>query len=151
LTLRLLPLPAAVPAHPAPDHHAAPVVAAASAAARVEPLGHAIELGAPGDVLLEALLGLLGDADPLPPGLLPEAGDPAGGRTLLLLGTRTQIGLGQGADDHDLVVLDGDLCPREPAVREPSGKPTFDRTELFLIHALHNYTAIDGMSITSTS
>src|SRR6266566_2780619 len=67
-------------------------------------------------------------------------------RALLLLGRGADVDLRQVADDHDLVVLDGDFYSREPAVREPSGKPTFDRTELFLIHALHNYTVINQMS-----
>src|SRR2546426_1156342 len=146
LPLGLLLAPSAVATHPAPDHHASPVVTSAPAAAGVEPLGHAVELGAPGDVLLEALLGLLCDADPVAARLLPEAGDPARRRALLLLRSRTDVDLRQVADDHDLVVLDGDLYPREPAVREPSGKPTFDRTELFLIHVLHDYTVINEKS-----
>src|SRR5207237_10607886 len=95
---------------------------------------------------LEALFGLLRDADPLAALLFPEASDPARGRALLLLGRRADVDLRQVADDHDLVVLDGDLYPREPAVREPSGKPTFDRTEFFLIHVLHNYTVINEKS-----
>ena len=64
----------------------------------------------------------------------------------LLFGGSPHVGLGQGAENHDLVILQGDLYSREPAVWEPTGKPTFDRTELFLIHVLHNYTAISGKS-----
>src|SRR6266568_3867600 len=109
---------------PAADHHAIPSRAPAAATAGVEALGHSPELRAPRDVLVKALLGLL---------LLGAAG---GGEILLR----------QRPDDHDLVVLDRYLHSREPAVREPSGKPTFDRTELFVIHALHNYTVIDGLS-----
>src|SRR5215472_8607877 len=108
-----------MPAHPAPDHHAAPVVGAAHAAAPgVEALGHAVELGAPRDVLLEALLGLAGDADALAARLLTEAGDPAGGSAFALLGRGAQVEVRQRADDHDLVVLDGHFNSREPAVRE---------------------------------
>src|SRR5438876_350592 len=92
------------------------------------------------------LLRLLRDADSVTACLLPEASDPARRRALLLLGRGADVDLRQVADDHDLVVLDGDFYSREPAVREPSGKPTFDRTELFLIHALHNYTVINEMS-----
>src|SRR5689334_11084984 len=140
LTLRVLRVPlAAMTPHPAPDHHAAPIVATTAAATWIEALGDAVELGAPRDVLLEALLGLLGDADALAARLLPEAGDTAGRRALFLLGGGAQVRLRQGADDHDLVVLDGDLYSREPAVREPSDKPTFDRSEFFVIHGLHNY------------
>src|SRR5438445_9779041 len=146
LPLSLLHATSTMATHPAPDHHASPVVPAATAAAGVEPLGHAAQLGAPGDVLLEALLRLLRDADPVAARLLPEASDPARRRALLLLGRGADVDLRQVADDHDLVVLDGDFYSREPAVREPSGKPTFDRTELFLIHALHNYTVINQMS-----
>src|SRR4029077_7819791 len=110
--------------------------APAATAAGIEALGHAPELRAPRDVLVEALLGLTRDADTLPTGLLAEAGDAAGRRALLLLGAARsgEILLRQRPNDHDLVVLDRDLYPREPAVREPSGKPTFDRTELFFIH-----------------
>src|SRR5207249_10791564 len=146
LPLGSLLAPSAVPTHPAPDHHAPPVIAAATAASGVEALGHAVELGAPRDVFLEALLGLLGDADPLAARLLTETSDASGCGAFLLLGRRAEIGLGQRADDYDLVVFDGDLHPREPAVREPSGKPTLDRTELFLIHPLHDYTVRDGLS-----
>src|SRR5256886_4233366 len=142
----MLRLASAVAAHPAPDHHAPAVIASASAPAGVEALGHAVELRAPGDVLLEALLRLLGDADALLPRLLAEAGDAAGRRPFLLFRRGAELEVGQRADDHDLVVLDGDLHPREPAVREPSGKPTFDRTEFLLIHALHNYTVINEES-----
>src|SRR5690242_18182017 len=141
-------MPAAVPAHPAPDHHAPPVVARPSAApaAGVETLRHAVELRAPRDVLLEALLGLLSDADALPAGLLAEPSDPACRRAFLLLRRRAEVQLGQSPDDHDLVVLDHHIHSREPAVREPSGKPTFDRTEFLVIHALHNYTVKDEVS-----
>src|SRR5689334_21587925 len=132
--------------HPAPDHHAAPVVAAMSPAARVEALGHAVELGSPRDVLLEALLRLLGDADPLAARLLPEARDADTRRALLLLGGPAQERRGQGADDHDLVGLDGDLYSREAAVREPSSKPTFDRTDLFLSQKLHDCTVMNPLS-----
>src|SRR5205807_5153957 len=105
---------------------------------------------APRDELLETLLGLPGDADSVPPRLLSEAGDAAGSGPLLLLGRRAEVGLRQRADDHDLVVLDGDLHSLEPAVWESSGKPTFDRTELFLIHVLHNYTVINEKSSSSS-
>src|SRR5207253_1139462 len=121
LPLGSLLAPSAVPTHPAPDHHAPPVIAAAATASGVEALGHAVELGAPRDVFLEALLGLLGDADPLAARLLAETSDASGCGAFLLLGRRPEIGLGQRADDHDLVVFDGDLHPREPAVREPPG------------------------------
>src|SRR5215472_16759940 len=136
-----------MPAHPAPDHHAAPVVGAAHAAAPgVEALGHAVELGAPRDVLLEALLGLAGDADALAARLLAEASNAPGRGAFLLLGRGPEVQVRQRAENHDLVVLDRDLHPREPAVREPSGKPTFDRTEFFVIHALHDYTVITVVS-----
>src|SRR5437773_2911028 len=102
LPLSLLLATSTMATHPAPDHHASPVVTAASAAAGVEPLGHAAQLGAPGDELLEPLLGFLGDADPVAARLLPEAGDPAGGRALLLLGRGADVDLRQVADDHDL-------------------------------------------------
>src|SRR5438552_10429226 len=140
LPFGFLGVPSTVAPHPAPDHHAAAIIAAATAAPRVEALGHAVELGAPGDVLLEPLLGLPGDADSVLARLFAEPGDAAGGRAFLFLRRGAELGLGQRADDHDLVVLDGDLHSREPAVREPTGKPTFDRSELFLIHVLHNYT-----------
>src|SRR4029077_6979368 len=143
MTLRLVHMTSAMASHPAPDHHAAAVVAATHpAAAGVEALGHAVELGAPRDVLLEALFGLAGDTDALAASLLAEARDAAGGRAFLLLGRGAEVELWQRAYDDDLVVLDRDLYPREPAVREPSGKPTFDRTEIFVIHALHNYTVM---------
>src|SRR5438094_881387 len=96
--------------------------------------------------VLKAVRGILGDADTLAARLLPEAGDPTGRGAFLLLGCRAQLGLRQGADDHDLVVLNRDFHPREPAVREPSGKPTLDRTEFLFIHALHDYTVRDGLS-----
>jgi len=85
---------------------------------------------------VEALLGLLGDADARTTRLLAEPRDPARGRPFLLL----RRGAGGGADvrqrsENDyLVVLNGDLYSREPAVWESSGKPTLDRSELFLIH-----------------
>src|SRR5689334_17067250 len=122
--------------HPPADHHPAAGPSAPAPAARVEALGDAVELRAPGDVLVEALLGLPRDADPIAPRLLTEACDPAGGRPFLLLRARGggQRALGEGPDDHDLVVFHRHVHSREPAVREPSGKPTFDRTELFLIH-----------------
>src|SRR6266571_4961029 len=64
----------------------------------------------------------------------------ARGRALLLLGAAGggEVLLRQRPDDHDLVVLDRDLHPRKPAVREPSCKPTLDRTELFVIHEWHD-------------
>src|SRR5207248_6366271 len=98
LRLRLRRVPAAVPAHPAPDHHAAPVatLAATTTASRVEPLGDAAELGAPRHVLAEALLRFAGDADALPPRLLAEPGDAAGRRPFLLLGRRAHVDLRQG-------------------------------------------------------
>src|SRR5450759_3370009 len=134
LSLRLpgvLPMPA--PPH-SRDHHPPVGARTAGAAARVESLGHATKLRAPGDVLVEALLGLLGDSDPLSAGLLPEARDAAGRGALLLFGRRPDLELRQRPEDHDLVVLERHLCSREPAVREPTGKPTFDRSELFFIH-----------------
>src|ERR1700716_1501484 len=124
--------PASAPP-PTSDHHA-PIRAGAPAAARIEPLRHAAELRAPRDELLEALLGFLGDADPLAAGLLAEASNAAGGRALLLLRRGAYIELRQRPEHHDLVILDRDLHSLEPAVWEPSGKPTFDRSELFLIH-----------------
>src|SRR2546430_16947541 len=122
---------------PAADHPAIPSRAPAAATAGVEALGHSSELRAPSDVLVKALLGLLRDADALPASLLAEPGDAARGRALLLLGAAGggEVLLRQRPDDHYLVVLDRYVHPREPAVREPSGKPTFDRTELFFIHA----------------
>src|ERR1700716_2414347 len=123
---------AAVPAPQPPADHHPPLIAAA--APRVESLGHAAKLGAPGDELVEALLGLLRDSDPLAPGLFAEAGDATGRRTLLLLRCRPDVELRQRTEDHDLVVLDRDLHSLEPAVWEPSGKPTLDRSELFVIH-----------------
>src|SRR5437773_5568009 len=128
------------PPPPAADHHAIPSRAPAAATAGVEALGHSPELRAPRDVLVKALLGLLRDADALPAGLLAEPGDAARGRALLLLGAAGggEVLLRQRPDDHDLVVLDRYLHPREPAVREPSGKPTLDRTELFVIHGWHD-------------
>src|SRR5207247_10995056 len=107
LPLGSLLAPPAVPPHPAPDHHAPPVIAAATAASRVEALGHAVELGAPRDVFLEALLGLLGDADPLAARLLAETSDASGCGAFLLLGRRAEIGPGRRAAAHDLGVLDG--------------------------------------------
>src|SRR4029077_20281786 len=100
--------PAAPPPHP-PDHP--PLVAAGTpAAAWVESLGHATELGAPCDVLLEALLGLLGDADPLPARLLAETGYAAGCGAFLLFGRRPDIlQLRKRPEHHDLVILQGDL------------------------------------------
>src|SRR5207245_11144175 len=109
-----LRVPSPVAPYPATDHRAPPVVARAASAARVEALGHAVELGPPRDVLLEALFGLPGDADPMPSGLLAEARDAAGRCALLLLRSRTEVDLRPRADDHDLVVLDRSLYPREP-------------------------------------
>src|SRR5471030_2050884 len=122
-------------AHPASDHHA-PVAFGTASPAWVEPLGHATQLRAPGHVLVEALLGLLGDADARAPGLLTESRDAARRRAFLLLGRRARCGphVRQRSEDHYLVVLDADLHSREPAVWESSGKPTFDRSELFFIH-----------------
>src|SRR5437879_13745357 len=97
-----------------------------------------------------ALLGRAREPAPGAARLFSEAGDAAGGRPFLLLGRRAEVGLRQRADDHDLVVLDGDLHSLEPAVWEPSGKPTLDRTELFLIHVLHNYTVINEKSSSSS-
>src|SRR2546421_2183489 len=104
---------ARAPPPPTPDHH--PLAARASAATRVEALGHATELGAPRDVLLEALLRLLGDADALAARLLAEPGDPAGRRAVLLLraGGCREVFVGQGPDHHDLVILDRHVHPRE--------------------------------------
>src|SRR5450759_3766712 len=126
-------MPAAATPPEAADHDA-PVGARTPAAARVESLGHAAELRAPGQVLVKSFLGLLGDADPLTACLLAEAGDAAGRRAFLLLGCRPDLELRQRPEDHDLVILDCDLNSCEPAVREPAGKPTFDRSELFFIH-----------------
>src|SRR5438552_17628592 len=109
----LAPLTMATP--PAPDHPASPVVPAATAAAGVEPLGHAAQLGAPGDVLLEALLRLLRDADPVTACLLPETSDPARRCALLLLGRGAAVDLRQLADDHELAVLDGAFHAADPA------------------------------------
>src|SRR5712691_366699 len=124
---------AATPPQPPTDHHP-PIAARPAAATRVEPLGDAAHRCAPGDVLVKALLGFLGDPDPLSASLLPEAGDAPRRGAFLLFGRGAEINLGQRAQDHDLVVLDRDLRSLEPAVREPSGKPTFDRIELFRIH-----------------
>src|ERR1700684_3386933 len=107
-----------------------------ASAAWVEPRGHAAKLCAPRDVLVETLLRLLGDADARAASLLTEPRDAAGGGAFLLLrrGTRCAAHFRQRAEDHYLVILDGDLHSREPAVWESSGKPTLDRSELFFIH-----------------
>src|SRR5450759_5250020 len=118
-------MPAAATPPEAADHDA-PVGARTPAAARVESLGHAAELRAPGQVLVKSFLGLLGDADPLAACLLAEAGDAAGRRAFLLLGRRPVV--------HFLFIVDFDRHSREPAVLESSFKPTFDRSELFFIH-----------------
>src|SRR5260370_25230680 len=124
---------ASAPPQPPIDHH--PAIAGRDAAAtRVEQLGDAPHRGAPGDVLLQALLGLLGDSNPLPASLLTEAGDPPRGRAFLFLRSAPEPRVGQRAHNDDLVVLDRNVYSREPAVRESSGKPTFYRTELFFIH-----------------
>src|SRR5712692_1819058 len=131
---RARPGPAAPPARPpAPADH--DPTAAPAAPAGGEALGDAVQARAPGHVLAEAFLHLLGDGDALGPRGLAEASDAAGGRSLLLLRRRArrQPHVRQRPQDHDLVVLDRDLHPREPAVREPSGKPAFDRSELPLV------------------
>src|SRR5258708_600518 len=141
---RLPGVPAPPPPHPS-DHD--PLVAAGTpAAARVESLGHATELRAPGDVFLEALLGFLCDADSLSARLFPEACDATGRGAFLLFRRGPDVQLGQGPVPQDLVILEGDLRSREPAVREPACKPTFDRSELFFIHVLHNYTVMYQVS-----
>src|SRR6266852_517017 len=63
---------AAAPPQPPADHHPAIATRPAAATARVEPLGDAAHRCAPGDVLVKALLGFLGDPDPLPASLLAE-------------------------------------------------------------------------------
>src|ERR1700682_5229037 len=126
-------MPAAAATPPPSDHHPA-VGVRTPATARVESLGHVAQLCAPGHVLLEALLGLLRDADPVAARLLAKAGDAAGRRAFLLLGRGPDVDRRQRSENDNLVVLDRDLHPREPAVREPSGKPTCDRSELFLVH-----------------
>src|SRR5713226_4530886 len=119
----------AAPTPPAADHHS-PVAGRSTTAARIEALGHPTQAGAPRHVLVEPLLRLLGDADALAAGLFAEASDAAGGRALLFLrrSARREARLRERPHNHDLVILDRNLHPREPAVREPSGKPTLDRT-----------------------
>src|SRR5260370_42066071 len=110
---RLPAVPAPPPPHPS-DHD--PLVAAGTpAAARVESLGHATELRAPGDVFLEALLGFLCDADSLSARLFPAARDATGRRAFLPFGRGPDVQLGQGPAHYDLASLAGDLRSREPA------------------------------------
>src|SRR5258708_19074054 len=120
---RRRPMPAAAAPPPPADHHAS-VALRTPAATWVESLGHAAKRRAPGHELVEALLGLLSDSDPLAAGLLAEPRDAAGRRAFLLFGRRPDFELGQRPENHDLVILDRDLHSREPAVREPTGKPT---------------------------
>src|SRR3954466_6584875 len=76
----------------------------------------------PGDRAAVALLRRVGDGHPLLAGLLAEAGAPAGPpRRLVAL---ARLGLGQRADDGDLVAVDDQLDrPGEPAVGQPPGEP----------------------------
>src|SRR5712691_4467733 len=85
---------AATPPQPPTDHHPA-IAARPAAATRVEPLGDAAHRCAPGDVLVKALLGFLGDPDPLSAGLLAEAGDAPRRGAFLLFGRGAEINLGQ--------------------------------------------------------
>src|SRR5258708_2930884 len=135
-----------MPAHPAADQHTTTITGPPAAAAWVEALGHIVQLGAPGEVLVEALLGFLGDTDPLATRLLTEPRDAPRRGAFLLFWSRADVQLRKRAEHDDLVVFDRDLHAREPAVGKPAAEPTFDRTELFLIHALHDYTVISGLS-----
>src|SRR5258708_28713938 len=111
-------------------------LAAAGAAGSEGQLGGSAA-SSPGDVLLEEGLGLARDPDPLPAGVLAEAGDAplGGGRPGGVACPGGQLDLGQGTDNDDLVTFQGDLGrSREPAVREPAGKPTTDRRGVCVFH-----------------
>jgi hypothetical protein len=79
--------------------------------------------GAPGDLAAVALLGLLGDGDPLGAGVLAPAGDPAlgsGGRGLAF----TAVHGRQLTDDDDLLAVDAHARrPDEPVRGQPPGEP----------------------------
>src|SRR5258708_27059450 len=105
---RRRPMPAAAAPPPPADHHAS-VAARTPAATWVESLGHAAKRRAPGHELVEALLGLLSDSDPLAAGLLAEPRAAAGPPAFLLFPRRPDFELRPPPDNHDLVILDRDL------------------------------------------
>src|SRR6266550_7841020 len=90
----------------------------------------------PADLATEPAFGFVRDPHPLGAGVLAEPGDPCfGGRGPRLgAGVLRELGLGQGADDEDLVPVERNIDrPDEPLRREPTGEPTF---EVFLEIAL---------------
>src|SRR5258708_28401145 len=92
-------------------------LAAAGAAGSEGQLGGSAA-SSPGDVLLEEGLGLARDPDPVPAGVLAEAGDapPGGGPPGRVACPRGPLDLGQGNDISHLVTYPGDLLPsRDPA------------------------------------
>src|SRR5205807_3969886 len=123
------------------------LAAAAAGAARRELLRGAPAGGAPGDVQLEAMLGLAGDVDAVRPGGLTEAADAPdlGARLHLRRRVGPQRDLGERPHHHDLSLVDRHRRrPREPAVREPSGEPT---SYLVALWCCHDYNITSQIEI----
>jgi hypothetical protein len=100
--------------------------------------------GTPGDRPAVPLLRGVRDGHPLLPGLLAEARDPprAGGSRVAL----TRLGLGERADDGDLVAVDGEVHRAgEPAVGQPSGEPAGD------LGALDRWSGVHAATATTTA
>src|SRR5205823_5935089 len=92
---------------------------------------------APGDGQLELALGLARDLDPPASRALAEACDASSLRSSLGLGRCIGAqagGLERTDHQHLLLVHRYRWRSREPALREPSGKPTCDLVEFCLFH-----------------
>src|SRR5690606_4209085 len=105
---------------------------------------------APGDLLAEPPLGLLGDLDAPLPGLLAEAADEPVDERRALLVVHVARRVGQRADDRDLLTVPDDLRGAgEPALGEPSGEPSAHlRGDVLACHVI-NITQLRGKSTPS--